>query len=194
MELRRPDLTLPAAEAEALRAAYSSAKTVLEYGAGGSTLMAAELGAEVWAVESDPAWAQMMQDWFGANPTAGRAHILHADIGPTKEWGHPKDESAFRNWPGYALKFWELRDVPHPDVVLIDGRFRLASFMATAFHITRPVTLYFDDYLPRPAYHKAEQLLKPSQIIGRMARFDLLPIPLTPDRLGAFARAMLQPA
>ena len=49
----RPKLTLPEAEASALRAAYAAAEVVLEYGSGGSTVLAAEAGAEVWAVESD---------------------------------------------------------------------------------------------------------------------------------------------
>lgn len=186
----RPELTLPQDEAAALRAAYAAAGTVLEYGSGGSTLMAAECGAQVWAVESDAAWAEMMVAALAG--TTGR--ILHVDIGPTGEWGRPVDDSGFRNWPDYALKIWEMPGFAHPDVVLVDGRFRLACFLTVAYRITRPVTLYFDDYTPREAYHKAETLARPTEIIGRMARFDLTPTPLTPDRIRAYARALLQPA
>lgn len=185
----QPELTLPAAEAAALRAAYAGAGTVLEYGSGGSTVMAAELGAEVWAVESDAAWAEMM-----AGTLAGqKAHILHVDIGPTGDWGHPTDASAARSWPEYSLKIWDLPGFLHPDVVLVDGRFRLGCFLTVAYRITRPVTLFFDDYVPRAAYHKAETLARPTQVIGRMARFDLNPTPLTPDRIRAYTRALMQP-
>jgi hypothetical protein len=192
--IQRPKLTLPEAEGEALRLAYADATTVLEYGSGGSTLLAAEAGAEVWSVESDPAWAAMMQGWFEANPTNGKAHILHADIGPTGDWGHPVDESRLRNWPDYALKVWETTGFRHPDVVLVDGRFRLGCFLTVAYRITRPVTLFFDDYTPRPGYHKAEQLMPVTALIGRMARFDLTPQTLTPDRIRAYIRALHQPA
>ncbi|MFZ1341278.1 MAG: hypothetical protein WAS26_19765 [Paracoccaceae bacterium] len=190
----RPKLTLPEAEASALRAAYAAAEVVLEYGSGGSTVLAAEAGAEVWAVESDPAWAAMMQRWFAMNPAKGRAHVLHADIGPTRDWGHPVDEARFRHWPDYALKVWDAPGFRHPDVVLVDGRFRLGCFLTVAHQITRPVTLFFDDYTPRAAYRMAEALQAPAMIIGRMARFDLSPHPLTPDRLHAYVKALLQPA
>lgn len=189
----RPDLTLPEAEAAAVRQAYTGANVVLEYGSGGSTVMAAELGAEVWAVESDAGWARRMQDWFAANPAAGRARVLHADIGPTKAWGHPADDSHFRHWPDYPQAVWEHADFPHPDVVLVDGRFRLACFLTVAFRILRKVTLFFDDYRGRAAYHAAETLAPPSRMIGRMARFDLTPTQLTPDRLRLYTRAMLSP-
>ncbi|WP_225027110.1 hypothetical protein [Xinfangfangia pollutisoli] len=185
----RPELTLPPAEAAALRAAYEAADVVLEYGSGGSTVMAAEAGAKVWAVESDAAWAQMMTAALAGYP----AQILHVDIGPTRDWGHPQDDSHARTWPEYCLKVWDLPDFVHPDVVLVDGRFRLGAFLTVAYRITRPVTLFFDDYTPREAYHRAEALARPTGIIGRMARFDLTPTPLTPDRIRAYTRALMQP-
>lgn len=184
---------MPAAEAAALRMGYAGAGAVLEYGSGGSTVMAAEAGAEVWSVESDAAWAAMMTGWFAENPTKGRAHLVHADIGPTRDWGHPVDDSRARQWPDYALKVWEAPDFRHPDVVLVDGRFRLGCFLTVAYRITRPVTLFFDDYTPRSAYHKAADLCPPAEIIGRMARFDLSPQTLTPDRIRPYVKALVQP-
>jgi hypothetical protein len=121
------------------------------------------------------------------------AHVLHVDIGPTGDWGHPTDDSRARHWPDYALQVWDLPDFSHPDVVLVDGRFRLGCFLTVAYSITRPVTLFFDDYLPREAYHKAEAVARPTALIGRMARFDLTPTTLTPDRVRAYARALMQP-
>src|SRR5690606_23876931 len=61
--IQRPDLTMPEAAARAWAAACADAQTVLEYGSGGSTLVAAEAGADVWSVESDAAWAGRMRDW-----------------------------------------------------------------------------------------------------------------------------------
>ncbi|MGA0542823.1 hypothetical protein [Neotabrizicola sp. VNH66] len=190
----RPELTLPEAEAALLRAEYAGAKTVLEYGSGGSTLVAAEGDAAVWSVESDADWAAMMRGWFAANPAKGAAQIHHVDIGPTRDWGHPADETGFRRWPDYALSVWDRHDFAHPDVVLVDGRFRVGCFLSMLYRISRPVVLLFDDYANRPGYHRVEELVKPRDVVGRMARFDLRPTPLTPDRLRGFAKALLQPA
>ena len=43
-DVERPFLTLPEAEAEALAAAYARADVILEYGSGGSTALALDLG------------------------------------------------------------------------------------------------------------------------------------------------------
>ncbi|MDP5346992.1 MAG: hypothetical protein NWQ32_01190, partial [Paracoccaceae bacterium] len=152
--ITRPELTLPAAEAEVLRAAYAQAEVILEYGSGGSTVMAAEMGKRVTSVESDQAWAQMMRDWFAANPPKGQVSIVWSDIGPTKEWGHPVDDSAWKQFPAYPLAVWDRPDLAHPDVVLVDGRFRMGCALATAYRITRPIPLYYDDYANRPRHHQ----------------------------------------
>lgn len=189
-----PELTLPEAEAEAVRAAYDRAACILEYGSGGSTVIASERpGKTVFSVESDAAWAAGLDGWFAANPPLSRPVIHHADIGPTREWGKPADDSAFRRWPGYALSVWDRPDFAHPDVVLIDGRFRPACFLTVAFRITRPVTVLFDDYADREAYHTVETLAQPVARIGRMACFELSPMPFPADRMAWVIAQYLRP-
>ncbi|MDX5401331.1 MAG: hypothetical protein LPK02_02975 [Rhodobacterales bacterium] len=177
-------MTLPEAEATLVRAAYERAEVILEYGSGGSTVMAAEMpGKTIFSVESDAAWVAMMQAWFAANPPTSAVHMHHADIGPTVSWGRPASESTFRKWPGYALSVWDLDGFAQPDVVLIDGRFRPACLMTVALRSTRPVTVLFDDYIGRKPYHSVESLIRPAEIVGRMARFDVTPMALPADRL-----------
>ncbi|MBD3764696.1 MAG: hypothetical protein IE927_08180 [Rhodobacterales bacterium] len=189
-----PPLTLPPEEARALRSAYAGADTILEYGSGGSTVLAAGMaGKTVFSVESDAGFLTRLQDWFAANPPAARLHLHHADIGPTADWGRPADESAFRKWPGYPISVWDRADFVHPDVVLIDGRFRVACLLTTAFRILRPVVALFDDYAPRRAYHAVETLLRPAAMVGRMARFDLVPLAVPADRLAWVLRFYGQP-
>lgn len=191
----RPALTMPRAEAEALRAAYAGAGVILEYGAGGSTALAAEMpGKRVFTVESDPTWVARLRDWFAAEPPRAEVVLHHADIGPVRDWGHPVDESAVRRWPAYALSVWDRPDFIHPDVVLIDGRFRAACLLAVAFRIGRPVTVLFDDYGTRRHYHSVEEFLRPTAMIGRMARFELSPQPVPADRLGWIIRHFLRTA
>ncbi|KUF11458.1 hypothetical protein [Pseudoponticoccus marisrubri] len=194
--LTRPELTLPEAEAALLRAAYGRAEVVLEYGSGGSTVMAGELpGRTVFSVESDPDWAAMMRAWFAANPpaTGTQVHVVHADIGATKEWGHPVDDSAWRRFARYPLGVWSREDFRQPDVVLVDGRFRQGCALATAFLTQRPVDLFFDDYVGRKHYHKVEEILGPPQITGRMAQFRVAPTPVPPERLAWLIKLMQAP-
>ncbi|MWB77210.1 hypothetical protein GLS40_04160 [Pseudooceanicola sp. 216_PA32_1] len=190
----RPELTLPEAEAALLRAEYAAASVILEYGSGGSTVLAGEMpGKRVFSVESDPDWAAMMRDWFAQTPPASPVEVIHADIGPTKEWGHPKSHHGWRSYPAYPLGVWELDEIPHPDVVLVDGRFRVGCALATAFRAQRPVVLLFDDYAGRQAYHVIEDYLGTPELTGRMARFEVTPQPVPAERLLQVIQLMQRP-
>lgn len=188
----RPELTMPEAEAAALRMAYEEASCILEYGSGGSTVLASELtDKRIVSVESDPDWAAMMRAWFVQNPGASAVDLRHVDIGATKDWGHPVDSAQWRKYPAYPLKVWE-QDIA-PDVVLVDGRFRAGCALATAFRTQKPVTLLFDDYAPRKAYHAVEEFLGQPEKIGRLAVFDISPMPVPADRLLRVIELMCAP-
>lgn len=189
----RPFLTMPELEAEALGAAYRGAKVILEYGSGGSTALAVDMGKTVFSVESDAIWFANMQAYFAGRPEKGAVTLHHANIGPTKKWGMPAGTDAFRRFPDYALSVWDLPGFVHPDVVLIDGRFRPACLLATAFRITRPVTVLFDDYTERAAYHGIEQMIKPKAFHGRMAEFAVVPTAVPADRLSWVMGWFLKP-
>lgn len=194
--LSRPELTLPEAEAAHLRAAYGEATAILEYGSGGSTVVAAEMqGKRVWSVESDPDWAGMMRGWFAANPPASGTdvEIVWADVGPTKEWGHPSDRSGYLRYAQYALGIRERADVV-PDLVLVDGRFRTGCALAAGLFATSPLRLLFDDYAPRKHYHRIERFIgAPRRMVGRMAEFEVRPLTLTPQDLAAAIEMLLRP-
>ncbi|MBY6203109.1 hypothetical protein KUV65_17190 [Maritalea mobilis] len=184
--MARPVLTLPPEEATALRAAYESAQTILEYGSGGSTVMASEMqGKKVWSVESDRSWADNLRAYLRTNPPATGTDIVvhHADIGPTKQWGHPVDDTHWQKFAEYPLGVWTLPDFESPCVVLVDGRFRVGCALATAFHTNTPVDLYFDDYFDRPQYRIVEEFLGEPEKIGRMARFWVESMPFPSTRL-----------
>ncbi|MCC7319559.1 MAG: hypothetical protein IT542_01125 [Rubellimicrobium sp.] len=172
-----PVLSFPPEEEAALRAVYGAAQVILEYGSGGSTVLAAGLaGRQVFSVESDAAWHQGMQAWFAAHPPLADLVLHHADIGPTGPWGAPAGIEAWARFHSYPLSVWERADFTPPDTVLIDGRFRTACFLAVALMTVRPVTVLWDDYRDRPEYHVVERLAQPVAMHGRMARFDLTPM------------------
>jgi hypothetical protein len=194
--IERPELTLPEAEAERLARAYAEADVILEYGSGGSTVLASEMtGKTVFSVESDHAWAEMMRGWFVQNrPADGtKIDVIWSDIGETGEWGKPLNRGGWRHYADYPLAVWQREEFRQPDVVLVDGRFRPGCAMAAAFCTRKPVTLLVDDYKRRKGYHVIEEFLGAPRLIGRMAEFDVAPIAVPPDRLLPIIKMMMRP-
>jgi hypothetical protein len=169
------ELTFPPDELVFLKTEYDKASSILEYGSGGSTVYAAtETKAKVLSIESDKAWAKSLEGTLAerkVDPT--RAKVQWVNIGKTKKWGYPADHSRWRNYPNYVLTPWE--DGFAPDVVLIDGRFRRACFAATMMQCRQATTVLFDDYSSRETYQKVEALVKPTEVVGRLARFEIKP-------------------
>lgn len=172
-------LTFGDAEARFLARAYAGAGTILEYGSGGSTVLAAELGARVFAVESDRDWAARLASHVAG--VSDRVQVHWADIGPTGAWGVPLKPREHRKFHCYALSVWDRPDFVQPDLVLIDGRFRCACLVAVMLRTNRPVTVLFDDYARRRYYHGVERLARKEELVGRMARFTVTPGAIPPE-------------
>lgn len=190
---KAPVLSLPEEEARALRAAYRKASVILEYGSGGSTVIAAKLpGKLVFSVESDPLWAQTIQHYLDSQNFPSPVIVHAVDIGPVGAWGRPLDGSQWKKFHHYPMGIWDAPFFRHPDVVLIDGRFRAACLAVTRMRITRPVTVLFDDYADRKAYHAVEALVGAPRMVGRMAVFDLAPAPLTEADISGLMGFMTQ--
>jgi hypothetical protein len=140
-------------ERQRLAAALAQAKSYLEFGMGGSTLMAVRAGVgRIVAVESDPAWVAAVAAHAEIAPRLADStvRLLHADIGPVAEWGRPADRSALRKWSNYITVAWTewARLGLVPDLVLVDGRFRIACCLSCALvagQRTDPITVLMHD-------------------------------------------------
>lgn len=169
-------LSFPPAEATVLQRHYAEAEVILEYGAGGSTVLAANLpGKLVFSVESDRDWARGLQQTIDESDAPSRPILYHVDIGPTGAWGRPRDLSGWRRFYRYPLAIWDEPFFRSPDVILIDGRLRPACLVAAMMRITRPATVLFDDYRGRRRYHRVERFAEPVERVGRMAVFRIEP-------------------
>ncbi len=194
--IERPELTMPEAEAARVAEAYGAADVILEYGSGGSTLLASELpGKTVFSVESDRAWAEMMQGWLVQNPASKgtQVEVIWSNVGETGDWGRPVNDRGWRHYADYPLAVWQREGFKQPDVVLVDGRFRPGCAMATAFCTAKPVTLLVDDYKRRQGYHVVEEFLGAPRLIGRMAEFEVAPIAVPAHRLLAIIKMIMRP-
>lgn len=181
-----PELSFPLDEMHLVRRVYDSAHIILEYGSGGSTVLGSEgPGKLVFSVESDHAWAIRLQHEIDLRNLPSPALVYHVDIGPTGNWGRPLGPEAWTRFYRYPLAIWDEPFFRQPDVVLIDGRFRPACLIAILLRTQKHVTILFDDYTERPAYHSVEAFLKPTEIVGRMAVFHVQPRPFDPSETGA---------
>ena len=181
-----PEISLSSAETETLFRYYNDACVILEYGSGGSTVAASEKRDKlVFSVESDHVWAIRLQYEIDLRNLPSPALVYHVDIGPTGHWGRPLGPEAWTRFHRYPLAIWDEPFFRQPDVILIDGRFRPACLLAVLLRTQKPVTVLFDDYAQRPAYHSVEAFLKPTEMVGRMAVFDVEPRSFDPSETGA---------
>lgn len=157
------------------------AKCYLEYGSGGSTVLASTLGIPGVTVESDRYYASSVRNKIRANHSNKR-EIIYINIGITGMWGNPRfsrpTPTRTRKWMRYVDAPFQDGRPSHYDLVLVDGRFRLACALKVISHSVfteKLVTLLIDDYEGRPRYHGVEQFAGRPAMHGRMARFQIRP-------------------
>ncbi|MAS05532.1 MAG: hypothetical protein CL534_12740 [Ahrensia sp.] len=153
----------------------SQSKCYLEYGCGGSTVHAIQKARipSIISVESDKEWRQKVLDSVQLQ-SPDQLRLEHCDIGPVGAWGVPIDQSHIRNYWRYSCLPWQIARNHNlsPDFVMIDGRFRVASFLYSLISCKDGTTILFDDYYDRPSYHTVEQFCEPPQKVGRAAVFE----------------------
>ena len=92
-----------------------------------------------------------------------------------------------QNWSNFWRYPYALWQDPNfnPDLVLIDGRFRIACLAACMINCRAPLTVLFDDYMDRKRYHRVEEILPRTDTIGRVARFEVVPGQVTQQQFAA---------
>jgi len=192
--MERPALTFPPEESVLIREAYAKADVILEYGSGGSTVLAAEMGGKtIFSIENDKFWARTMRRYFIQNPPKSRVEMIWVDTGKTKKWGWPADPEKWTNYAKYPLQIWDRKDFVQPDIVLVDGRFRVGCALATLYRTTKPVTLYVDDFVGRPRYRKIKNYLGTPKLTGRIAEFQVEPTEIPAEKMLEIIQLMTAP-
>lgn len=151
----RPEMS--DAEIGVVRECFSKAASLVEFGSGGSTLLAVRSPSlrRIWSVESDPAWiARLRADPDVADAEqAGRLRLLAAGIGPVGGYGFPADASMQSAWPRYSRAVWDDAETIGADLVLVDGRFRVACALEALARCRPHTVVLFHDFWNRPHYH-----------------------------------------
>lgn len=162
----QPHMT--AAEVTQFELQLAGLGSLLEFGCGGSTLVAARQVRRIVSVDSDPAWLGRVQAEVAREVVEFTP--FHADIGPVGEWGYPTDEDRIRDWPRYHTQIWRGLN-GSPDAVLIDGRFRVACLLQSIIHCKPDCIFLFHDFRDRPHYHV---VLKHADVLARVDTLAVL--------------------
>jgi len=147
----------------------STAKFYGEYGVGSSTVWVhGNAKCPMTSVDTDLNWIQNVKGKIG---TSDRINLEWVDLGEIGEWGRPKTYQKRDQFHKYIDSIWN--SAQKPDVILVDGRFRVCCFLTSLANADPGATIIFDDYTIRPHYHLVEEFLKPDEFCGRQAKFTV---------------------
>ena len=161
-------------------------KLYLEFGSGGSTVLANSLGVASISVESDRFYARAVRRGL-QHPETARIEV--PPMGITAEWGMPL---FFRRRKGrrYIAAGFAALDGRFPDFILVDGRYRVGCALESArrAHLAGTTALLMlDDYEGRSFYQSVEDHLGPPDRIGRAALFKIGKVGIPQDAVRKFA-------
>ncbi|MDX2308325.1 MAG: hypothetical protein NW216_08820 [Hyphomicrobium sp.] len=162
------------------RSALETSGSYLEYGTGGSTVLAAASGVRFISVESDRLFLRNVERKIREAGFYDPAKQMyrHVDIGLTGKWGRPigsglteRRRDMFRRYSDIPA---DLHGQPfQPDLVLVDGRFRVASALKVLreFPGADAPLVAVDDYAGRAAYAVIADFGHLKRLVGRLAVF-----------------------
>jgi hypothetical protein len=166
------NISMTRREIELLSAFLRRSSNYLEFGAGGSTVLASRLVRErITAVDSSQEWLDKARDACSAVGTAASLDLVLADIGPTGQWGYPIDKSAIARWPGYYENVWTRPAVHDVDFCLVDGRFRVACFLHSLLCCRADMLLAIHDFDNREKYHVLREIAREVAMADNLSVF-----------------------
>ena len=149
------------AELALFRCFVEQANGYVEFGAGGSTVLAAS-AASGFIVSTDSAqvWIDAVASQCRERDAALVPEMVLADIGPTREWGYPVDDSRRDRWSRYHQLCWERPRTTEAGLYVVDGRFRVACAMQVLIRARTGAVLLFHDFASRAHYHPVRRFAR----------------------------------
>lgn len=162
-------------------------ETVFEFGVGEPSLIAALCNVpQLISVDGDKAKIDAVSSNTIWRSTTTNHSSRHIDMGPLGEWGYPLDLSH----PGIKHYQQALSLSPFkPDVVLVDGRFRVACALSLLGFITRDTLVVVHDYTSSRGYSMIEryfELIAQTQTLGVFRRREHVNMTMLVEALGVF--------
>lgn len=137
-----------------------------EIGLGQSTVYASQQNhlEQIVSIDSSAEWIELVTPLVSKS----RVTLKHIDFGPVKQWGKPESYARIDEVDRYALAVLEDGT---PELILIDGRFRVFVFLSLVKHAPVGTQILFDDYSCRPHYLIVEEILRPIESCGKQSLF-----------------------
>lgn len=150
----------------------AKAANYFEFGCGGSTMLACKVGQpdmSVYSVDSSQEWI----DTVKKNPYADnktKENLLHmhtVNIGPVGSWGYPTQTVAQSQGAWYLYSQAISMAGREFDLVMVDGRFRVACLLQSFISNPQASVLIHDFF--EPGHHNAyKALLNVSEVVDRV--------------------------
>ncbi len=153
-------------EKEIFDSTIKKSKGYLEFGSGGSTIRALQKSnAKIYSVDSSKEWIGYMRKHLIVRYYEGkRLDFFYVNIGPTKEWGLPVDDSSKHLFPQFSSSVFNVVNPESVDTFLVDGRFRVACVLSTIIHLSAlgdyNKIIIIHDFWNREHYHVVLSYLK----------------------------------
>lgn len=132
----------------------NKSKVYFEYGAGGSTYQASIRTniTKIYSVESCKEWIALLQEKIKTNNVIFFYNEMNTQ---PNTWGHPGLNSTQQQLINYSDHLANLSDIEQKNInlLLIDGRFRVACCLKCFKYINSDCFVCFDDFFNRPEYH-----------------------------------------
>ena len=117
-----------------------------EFGSGGSTNVASYYKIKTYSVESDIKWHNSLK------ASNIRANYITIDL-KANYYGYPGKESNIKDWKKYIQAY---KSEYNADIILLDGRFRVACGLDIFNKIRNDTIILIHDYTFRKQYHILE--------------------------------------
>jgi hypothetical protein len=145
----------------------------LEFGSGGSTYYACcSVSRSVVSIDSLQEWIDNVNKRCSSSEVKIKPRLVFVDIGITKELGYPSGTEHKSKWPHYHSMIWSSVDANIFDVILVDGRFRVACFLQALLRCDSRVLIMIHDFSDRPYYHVVHEFAHEIAKVERLSVFQ----------------------
>lgn len=145
----------------------------LEYGCGGSTYYASMVAGvpNIISVDTSKLWVDKVK--HALSNSKSNLNLYYCNVGEIGDWGTPINGDRYQHFWRYTVYPWSTarKKSLEPDLVLVDGRFRVASFLYSLVAAKEGTLIMFDDYFDRKKYAVVEEFCQIKEAHGRMAVF-----------------------
>ena len=146
-----------------------------EFGSGGTTYIASYYNLTVYSVESDVKWHEKLKR------NGIKANFITVDLKSRGNFGNPGPRTTVEDWKKYIQAY---KSEYNADIILIDGRFRVACALDIFQKIRSDTLILIHDYTNRDYYHLIENYYLKIKSWDTLAAFVKKPnINLIPEEI-----------